>query len=67
MSNGTGLPIRVTSASLLGSPVPSFVLKNLLHVLDIIKNHLSVNQFTVDNKVLLEFHPDSFFIKDLST
>ena len=42
-------------------------MKNLLHVPDITKNLLSVSQFTVDNKVLLEFHPDSCFVKDLST
>jgi len=45
----------------------SFVLKNLLHVPDITKNLLSVSQFTANNKVLLEFHPDSYFIKDLFT
>ena len=56
-----------TGASLLYSPVSSFVLKNLLHVSDITKNLLSVSQFIADNKVLLEFHPDSCFIKDLST
>ena len=60
MGNGTGLPIRATGDSLLCSPVSSFVLKNLLHV-------LSVSQFTADNKVLLEFYPDSCFIKNLST
>ena len=67
MDNGTGLPIRSTGASLLYSHISSFVLKNLLHVSDITKNFLSVSQFTADNKVLLEFHPDSCFIKDLST
>ena len=67
MGNETSLPIRVTGASLLCSHVSSFVLKNLLHVPDITKNLLYVSQFTADNKVLLEFHPDSCFIKDLST
>ena len=66
MGNGTGLPIRSTDAYLLCSHDSSFVLKNLLHVLDITKNFLSVSQFTTDNKVL-EFHPDSCFVKDLST
>ena len=67
MGNWTGLHIRSTGASLLCSFVSSFVLKNLLHIPDITKNLLSVSQFTADNKVLLEFHPDSCFIKDLST
>ena len=67
MGNGTGLPIRAAGASLLCSPISSFVLKNLLHVPDITKNLLSVSQFTADNKALLEFHPDSCFMKDLST
>ena len=57
MGNGTGLPIRATGASLLCSPISSFVLKNLLHVPNITKNLLSVSQFTADNKILLEFHP----------
>ena len=67
MSNGTGLPIRATGASLLFSHVSFFVLKNFLHVPDITKYLLSVSQFTTDSKVFLEFHPDSCFIKDLST
>ena len=64
--NGTDLPIRSTGASLLCSPIFFFGLKNLLHVPDITKNLLFISQFTADNKVL-EFHPDSCFIKDLST
>jgi len=67
IDNETGLPIRATGAYLLCSPISSFVLKNLLHIPDIIKNLLSVGQFTADNKFLLKFHPDSYFIKDLST
>jgi len=67
MGNRTGLPIRATGASLLFSHVSFFVLKNFLHVPDITKKFLSISQFTADNKVLLDFHPDSCFIKDLST
>ena len=67
MGNMTGLSIRSTATFLLCSLIFSFVLKNLLHVLDITKSFLSVSQFTADNKVLLEFHPDSCFVKDLST
>ena len=67
MGNGAGLPIRATDASLLCSPVSSFVLKNLLHIPNITKNLQSVSQFTADKKVLLEFHPGSYFVKDLST
>jgi len=59
------LSIRSIGASLLCSHVFSFILRNLLHVSDIIKNILSVSQFTADNKVL-EFHLDSCFVKDLS-
>ena len=66
MGNGTGLSIRSTGASLLCSHVSSFILKKLLHVSDITKNFLSVSQFITDNKVL-EFHPASCFVKDLST
>ena len=67
MGNGTGLPIRSTCVSLLCSHVSYFVLKSLLHDPDITKNLLSISQFIADNKVLLEFHPDSCFVKDLST
>jgi len=42
MSNGTALPIRSTGASLLCSHASSFVLKDLLNVLGITKNLLSV-------------------------
>jgi len=52
---------------LLCYPASSFFLKNLLHVPGITKNLLSVSKFTADNKVFLEFYPDSCFVKDLST
>ena len=41
----------------------SFKLTKLLHVPHISKNLLSVSQFTKDNKVLFEFHPDSCLVK----
>jgi len=44
-----------------------FLLKTLLHVHDITKNLMSDSQFTATNKVFLEFHPDSCFVKNLST
>ena len=67
MGNDSGLPIHSTSVSLLCYSAFSFVLKNLLHVPGIIKNLMSVSQFTTDNKVLLEYHPNSCLLKDLST
>lgn len=45
-------------------------LGNLLHVppiLPITKNLLSVSQFCVNNNVVFEFHPNSYFVKDGTT
>jgi histone deacetylase 1/2 len=35
---------------------------NVLHVPSVKKNLLSVPRLTHDNNVLVEFHPDSFFV-----
>jgi len=53
MGNGTCLPIHSTGASLLCSHASSFALKNLLRVLGITKNLMSVSQLTFDNKSFL--------------
>lgn len=40
-------------------------LNNVLYTPDIIKNLVSVRQFTIDNNVSLEFDPHGFSVKDL--
>jgi hypothetical protein len=45
----------------------NFSLKSLLHVPKIQKNLISVNQFTRDNQVFIEFHPTCFVVKDLKS
>lgn len=48
-------------------PSKFFTLKQLLHVLEIIKNLLSVSKFANDDHVFFEFHLNSYFVKDLAT
>ena len=62
VGNGTHLAIKNIGASKL-SP-SNFILRNILHVPQITKNLLSVQKFTHDNNVFLEFHPSYFFVKD---
>jgi histone deacetylase 1/2 len=64
VGNGAGLQITKTSSSILSSSSKSFVLQNLLPVLDITKNLLSVHQFCKDNNVYFEFHDYFFLIKN---
>ena len=42
-------------------------LKRVLYVPTTSKNLLSVHRFTLDNRVLIEFHPYFFLVKDLDT
>jgi hypothetical protein len=60
MGNGTRLAIKNTGISKLS---PNFILRYVLHVLQITKNLLSIQKFTSDN-VYMEFHPSCFFVKD---
>jgi hypothetical protein len=49
-------------------PTPSsrpLYLRNILHVPALTKNLLSVHKLSHDNKVLVEFHPNSVFVKNL--
>jgi hypothetical protein len=63
--NGKGMEIHHTSLAFLPSAYKNFSLKALLHVPQIEKNLISVNQFTKDNNVFIEFHPYYFCVKDL--
>jgi hypothetical protein len=67
VGNGQGLRIHHTGLASLKSPHNTFYLPSLLHVPAIQKNLISVNQFTTDNNVFLEFHPRFFCVKDIPT
>jgi hypothetical protein len=63
--NGQGLAIHHTSLASLPSTHKNFSLKTLLHVPQIDKNLIFINQFTKDNNVFIELHPSYFRVKDL--
>jgi hypothetical protein len=65
VGNGQGLDILHTGLAQLPTSQRNFSLPNLLHVPRIEKNLISVNQFTHDNQVFIEFHPYFFRVKDL--
>lgn len=48
-------------------PNRKLFLKNVLHVLYVIKNLLSVSQFLQTNYLIFEFHPFHCYIKDQMT
>ena len=66
IGNGQGLPINSIGSLNFTSPFsPHTTLKlhNLLHVPSITKNLVSVSQFTRDNNVFFEFHPNTCYVK----
>jgi transposase InsO family protein len=67
VGNGHSVPIYGFGSTHLETPHPPLVLKNVLHAPNLIKNLVSVRQFTTDNKVSVEFDPFGFFVKDIQT
>lgn len=67
VGNRQGLNIFYTSSSLLYSFSKALFLNNILYVIEIKKNLLSVHQFTKDNNVYFEFYPSLFDVKDPSS
>ncbi|KAK9057449.1 hypothetical protein SSX86_022284 [Deinandra increscens subsp. villosa] len=67
VGNGKGLPILHIGNSHIRSPTKTFNLLNILHVPNIKRNLLSVQQFCRDNDVYFEFHANYFSVKDTST
>ena len=66
IGNGQNLNIKQvgsTSFNLHTNSQPSN-LKNILHVLSITKNLLNISHFSNDNKVILEFYVDCFYVKN---
>jgi hypothetical protein len=60
VGNGQGLQISHSGRGLLPTSSRNFDLLSLFHVPQIQKNLISVNQFTRDNHVFIEFHPNFF-------
>lgn len=64
VGNGQGLYIHHVGSSILCSSTKDFFLKNILHVLHISQNLLSLS-ICQDNSVFFEFLPSFFCVKDL--
>ncbi|KAL9234053.1 hypothetical protein vseg_008969 [Gypsophila vaccaria] len=67
VGNGSLIPIVGRGTLTLPHPHQSLTLNNILHVPNIIKNLVSVRQFTTDNRVSVKFDPFGFTVKDLKT
>ncbi|XP_074292135.1 uncharacterized protein LOC141618988 [Silene latifolia] len=63
--NGHSIPVRASGASTLPAKDRTLFLTNVLYTPHIIKNLISVRQFTKDNNVSVEFDPFGFSVKDL--
>ena len=67
VGNGQGLHISSTGSSKFHINSAHFKLNDILHVLLITKNLLSIHKFTSDNNVYVEFHPNFCMVKDIQT
>lgn len=67
VGDGACLSIDYLGSSILPSKNYSLVLDNILVSLHIIKNLISVRQFTKQNLCYVEFNPFGFLVKDLRT
>ena len=65
VSNGSKIPVKGSGTTSFSSHYPNLTLKNILYAPKIIKNLVSVRQFTIDNCVSVEFDPFGFSVKDL--
>jgi histone deacetylase 1/2 len=67
VNDGKRLIISYTAHKILHTPKRTFTLSNILHVPQIKKRLLSVQQFYRENYVFFEFHSSFFSVKDLLT
>ena len=67
VGNGTHIPVISRGQSFLPTTASNFVLNNVLVVPSIVRNLLSVRQFTRDNSCSIEFDAFGFSVKDLKT
>ncbi|XP_074271848.1 uncharacterized protein LOC141595782 [Silene latifolia] len=66
VGNGASIPVYGSGHTALNTPTRSLHLHNVLYTPKIIKNLISVRQFTKDNNVSVEFDPCGFSVKDLA-
>jgi histone deacetylase 1/2 len=66
-ADGAGMNIAHVGRCTVHCPSRDFHLNRVLHVPQAHKSLCSVNRFTRDNNVFLEFHPDYFLIKEQET
>lgn len=67
VSNGTSIPVTSRGHSVLSTASSNFALNNVLVDPSIVRNLLSVRQFTRDNSCSSEFDTFGFSVKDLWT
>lgn len=62
--SGATMDINHIFYAIVSTPSCHIHLNNVLHVTSAKKNLVSIHCLAVDNHAFLEFHPNSFFIKD---
>ena len=67
VGNGHTLLVTCRGNSTLSTPTSSFQLNNILVVPSLIRNLISVRQFTKDNNCTIEFDAFGFSVKDFPT
>ena len=67
IGDGSSLPITHTGSTSFTTHNTSFKLDNILYVLSMRKNLISISQFCTSNNVSVEFLPSSFHVKELRT
>lgn len=67
IDNGKGLSISSIGSTTFVANRHTFHLPNMLHILEITKNLISVLKFCQDNHVFFEFHHNLCFVKNLAT
>ena len=67
VGNGTTIPVTCSGTSTLSSPNSIFHLNNVLVAPALVRNLLSVRQFTRDNACSIEFDACGFSVKDQQT
>ena len=67
IGDGSGLSITHIYSSFLHTPHNTFKLNNVLYVLAMKKNLISISQIFTSNNVSIEFLPTAFLIKDIHT
>jgi hypothetical protein len=67
VGNGSLLSVTSTGQTLFPTPSHPLHLRHILMSPNIIKNLISIRQFTTDNQVSVEFDPYGLYVKDLHT